>query len=368
MVRRSLKSAAACFLVSVACVAVAQEGTNAVGPDDPLVPQTLLALVHAPETHAELKLTREQVAGLESLFREIDAKWFPARILPVDQRRAVVRDLEQKVRDWFEANASRSQRERLDQLECYAQGGRCLLREDIGKRIGLSPSQRSELAQLAQATEDAQRKLSQTQFGDPEVETLQQTFAEAAAAERAAMTKTVRPEQREKLTALLGPAFDPGKLKRIYATAPEFAEGGVWLNSDSLTFRDLRGKVVLVHFYAFQCHNCHANFPIYQRWHKELTDKGVVVVGIQTPETTAERDPDAVKAAAIERKLDFPILVDLESENWKAWGNTMWPTVYVVDKNGYIRHWWQGELNWQGATADETIEKVVDELLAERSL
>lgn len=41
----------------------------------------------------------------------------------------------------------------------------------------------------------------------------------------------------------------------------------------------------------------------------------------------------------------------------------MWPTVYVIDQKGYLRHWWQGELNWQGATADQQIEKIVDKLL-----
>mgnify|MGYP003467310104 FL=1 len=98
----------------------------------------------------------------------------------------------------------------------------------------------------------------------------------------------------------------------------------------------------------------------------QLREKGVEVIGIQTPETSQERDPAAVKSAAASRKLEFPILVDLESKNWGAWGNTMWPTVYVVDKNGYIRHWWQGELNWKGATADKTIENVVQKLLDER--
>ena len=89
------------------------------------------------------------------------------------------------------------------------------------------------------------------------------------------------------------------------------------------------------------------------------------MIGIQTPETAREREPDAVKAAAAERKLKFPILVDLASENWKAWGNTMWPTVYVVDKNGYLRQWWQGELNWQGATGDQSIEQTVEAALKE---
>jgi peroxiredoxin len=147
--------------------------------------------------------------------------------------------------------------------------------------------------------------------------------------------------------------------------APELVAVEHWINSEPLTLAKLRGKVVLVHFYAFQCHNCHANFDIYRRWHGQLRERGVVVLGIQTPETSRERDPQAVKAAARDRELQFPILVDLDSENWKAWGNTMWPTVYVVDKQGYLRHLWQGELNWNGATADKTIEQVVEQALAE---
>jgi len=43
----------------------------------------------------------------------------------------------------------------------------------------------------------------------------------------------------------------------------------------------------------------------------------------------------------------------------------MWPTVYVVDRRGYIRMWWQGELNWQGATGDQTITDFVQGLLEE---
>ena len=87
------------------------------------------------------------------------------------------------------------------------------------------------------------------------------------------------------------------------------------------------------------------------------------MIGIQTPETSLERKPDAIREAAQERDLQFPILIDLDSENWKAWSNTMWPTVYVIDRDGYIRHWWQGELNWKGATGDQTIEGLVQELI-----
>ena len=93
----------------------------------------------------------------------------------------------------------------------------------------------------------------------------------------------------------------------------------------------------------------------------------MVLIGIQTPETALERDPVAVARAAGDEELAFPILIDLEAAKWKNWSNTMWPTVYVIDKQGYLRQWWQGELRWQGATGDQSIEKLVEELLVESS-
>ena len=91
----------------------------------------------------------------------------------------------------------------------------------------------------------------------------------------------------------------------------------------------------------------------------------MVVIGIQTPETQHEQDPSAVRSAAAKQNLLFPILVDLDKANWKSWANTMWPSIYVIDQDGYLRHWWQGELNWKGATGDQTIDRVVQQLLSE---
>jgi hypothetical protein len=88
-----------------------------------------------------------------------------------------------------------------------------------------------------------------------------------------------------------------------------------------------------------------------------------VVLGIQSPETDRERKPEAVITAAKEEGIDYPVQFDGDSATWKAWGNTMWPTVYVIDQQGYLRVWWQGELQWQGAKGDEVISKAVEKLL-----
>ncbi|TWU28495.1 redoxin domain-containing protein [Bythopirellula polymerisocia] len=351
-------------LLAIPVVAAPQTPTD-LGQYSDLIPRHLLSLLHAPEVHKELGLTNEQVKDLEGLFSEIDGRWFAARILPRDQQSTIVTELEGKVWNWFDKHTKPDQQQRLQQLEYYSQAGRMLLRPDLAKQIELQAAEQASLAELARDVQAAEQNLQNTQYGDPKIPELQSELKKAAEAERAGLTQYLTTSQKEQLSKILGEAFDTTKLKRIYPMAPEFVSVKYWINSAPLKLAELRGKVVLVHFYAFQCHNCHANFGIYQRWYQELTDKGVAVVGIQTPETSLERDPQAVKEAARERGLYFPIMIDLESENWKVWGNTMWPTVYVVDKNGYIRHWWQGELNWKGATSDKVIEDLVDDLLAE---
>ena len=71
-----------------------------------------------------------------------------------------------------------------------------------------------------------------------------------------------------------------------------------------------------------------------------------------TPETEPERDFQALRRKTAEEKFVFPIVMDSESRIWNAWGNSMWPSVYVLDKEGYLRHFWPGELKWQGNDGD----------------
>ena len=351
----------ALMLVSlVPAFAVAQETDTA-----KLLPQRLLQLVHTPEVQAELELSPSEQAAFEELLAKVDAVWLPSRNLPPDETRTKVAELENEVREWATANLSKGQARRLHQIECQAQGVRAMLREAMGKRLELTPEQLEGFLTRAQATEAVQEEVRQAQQSSAVTDELRNRLTEAVNAEQGALAEALTPEQHETLWTLLGEPFETSKLSRTYPLAPEIVPVADWINSEPLTLKSLRGKVVLVHFYAYQCHNCHANFAIYQRWHDELAEKGVVLLGIQTPETMSERDPQLVKAAAAERDLKFPILVDLDSKNWAAWGNTMWPTVYVVDKNGYIRAWWMGELNWQGATGDKTIEEMVEVALAE---
>lgn len=330
-----------------------------------LVPQQLLGLVHAPEVHQELGLSQEQTKKLESLFARIDGEWFRARNLTQDQQYSTISRLENQVKQWFQTNATAEQTERLRQLEYRALGMRMLLRPELSQSLELTDSQLTSLADLAQAVNDANEKLRQATMRNAVTQEQKDSVFQATQAEQQALQTVVKPEQIQKLGQILGQPFDTTQLKRIYPMAPELEPVQHWINSQPFSLKDLRGKVVVLHFYAFQCHNCHANFGHYKKWHDKYDREEVVVLGIQRPETSRERDPTAVRKAAKETDLRFPIMVDLESKNWNAWSNTMWPTVYVIDKQGYIRQWWQGELNWQGATGDQRIEGIINDLLLE---
>ena len=148
--------------------------------------------------------------------------------------------------------------------------------------------------------------------------------------------------------------------------APELQESGPWINAEKpLQLSDLHNTVVVLHFYAFGCINCQNNYPVYLGWQETFRDENVAIIGIQTPETKAEHDIDLIRQRAEEAGFTFPILADIEKNNWQAWGNSMWPSVYVLDKQGYIREFWPGELRWEGATGDKYLQQQIEKLMKE---
>lgn len=324
------------------------------------VPQNLLALSHTAEVQEDLKFTAQEQLGWEAALRDIDKVWWPARILPVDQQRKIIAELETKLVAGLERIQGKRAVNRLRQIELQSQSARVLLRPEVSKLLQLDANQNKKLTELFAETDTLGKDIA------AQDEKKTQQFVSAKQAESAKALAILQPAQAQRLRQALGEALDTTKVERIYPFAPELIDSKSWTGTP-VNLESMRGKVVLVHFYAFQCHNCVANFEHYKRWDETLKSQGVEVIGIQTPETSSERDPEKVISAAKKEGFKFPVLIDIESKNWSAWGNTMWPTVYVVDKKGYIRFWWQGELNWQGATTDKKVEAVVSQLLQEEA-
>ena len=136
-----------------------------------------------------------------------------------------------------------------------------------------------------------------------------------------------------------------------------------WVNSKPLKLADLKGKVVILHFWTNGCINCVHNYPHYREWNKLYKDKEVTMIGVHTPEFDAEKKIEAIKAAVKKHELTFAVAVDNDAANWKAWKNNYWPCVYLIDKNGEVRHRWEGEL---GIDGEATMRTRIDDLLAEK--
>ena len=84
-----------------------------------------------------------------------------------------------------------------------------------------------------------------------------------------------------------------------------------------------------------------------------------------TPETDGERDVETLQRKVKDNGFEFPVVVDNDRAIWNAWGNSMWPSTYVIDKKGYVRAWWLGELNWEGQKGEELLRKKIKELVEE---
>jgi thiol-disulfide isomerase/thioredoxin len=139
--------------------------------------------------------------------------------------------------------------------------------------------------------------------------------------------------------------------------APEI--GRVWLNSTPLSFRQLRGRAVLVDFWDYTCINCIRTLPYVQAWHERYQDKGLTVIGVHTPEFTFAQYESNVERGIREFGLTYPIVIDSNREIWKAFANRYWPTKYLLDKDGYLRFGHFGEGGYGEC------ERVIQELLRE---
>ena len=139
--------------------------------------------------------------------------------------------------------------------------------------------------------------------------------------------------------------------------APEI--GRVWLNSSPLSFRQLRGRVVLVDFWDYTCINCIRTLPYVQAWYERYRDRGLTVIGVHTPEFTFAQYESNVERGVREFGLTYPIVIDSNREIWKAFANRYWPTKYLLDKDGYLRFGHFGEGGYGEC------EQVIQELLRE---
>jgi cytochrome c biogenesis protein CcdA/thiol-disulfide isomerase/thioredoxin len=125
--------------------------------------------------------------------------------------------------------------------------------------------------------------------------------------------------------------------------APEVTGLSNWINSDPLTLKQLRGKVVLVDFWTYSCINCLRTLPHVKAWYRTYRDRGLVVLGIHTPEFAFEHVAGNVEGAVRRLGIEYPVALDNGYATWNAFQNQYWPAKYLIDRSGHLRYYHFGE-------------------------
>ncbi len=148
-------------------------------------------------------------------------------------------------------------------------------------------------------------------------------------------------------------------LERPLVRAPELPPAE-WINTPTpVRLASLRGRVVLLDLWDFTCINCLNTLPYLRAWYERYAEAGLVIVGVHTPEFSFARARDQVEAAAGRLGIRWPVVLDNDQAIWTAYANRYWPTVYLIDPQGYIR------LRHAGDRGYASVEAAIQELLRE---
>src|SRR5258706_431130 len=150
----------------------------------------------------------------------------------------------------------------------------------------------------------------------------------------------------------------PFAVAAVQGTAPNFAGISHWFNSAPLNLADLRGRVVLVDFWTYGCVNCVNTLPHVTELYAKYKDRGLVVVGVHTPEFPFERSASNVQAALKRHGITYPVAQDNEQQTWNAYRNQYLPGQYIVDRNGKIVFQHDGQGQYQ--QMDRTIARLLN--------
>jgi len=145
-----------------------------------------------------------------------------------------------------------------------------------------------------------------------------------------------------------------------YGPAPDIVTDGKWFNTDKpLNMEDLKGKVVLLDFWTYSCVNCVRTLPYLRAWHDAYSEQGLVIIGVHSPEFAFERNEENVRKSIEELGVIWPVVLDNDFEQWRAYSNRYWPAHYFIDAEGRIRYFHFGEGEYENS------EKVIRKLLIE---
>lgn len=126
------------------------------------------------------------------------------------------------------------------------------------------------------------------------------------------------------------------------------------LRGGPVNLADLRGKVILVNFWATWCPPCVAEIPSLQRLYRHLQDRGLEILAVDVGEST-----QTMEAFLKDKPVEFPVLMDSDGEALRRWGIYAFPTTLVLDREHRIRYAVFGAFDWSSAEVIETLEPLL---------
>jgi len=149
-----------------------------------------------------------------------------------------------------------------------------------------------------------------------------------------------------------------------YKVAPDLSSIDGYINTDNLpiTISQYKGKkVVLLDIWTYSCINCQRTLPYLNNWYKTYEDKGLVIIGLHTPEFAFEKVQKNVEDAVEKFGIKYPVVLDNDFSTWNAYENRYWPRKYLIDIDGFIVYDHAGEGDY------DVTEKAIQSALSERN-
>ena len=217
-----------------------------------MIPEPFLYLLREPAVHADLGLKAEQKRRLVEINESFDGILLATRNLPPEEGQKKIAEVMVETREQVSRLFSSEQQNRLRQIAYRLRGLPFVLLPHASEQLGLTDQQKQHIQAIVDTTlELVGEARTKTFQGEEAHQEAQRAVTAARKKEQENILATLDDKQKQRLLALVGRRFDPRTLGQVSFKAPELSDGDPWINSDALKLKDLRGKVVALHFWAF---------------------------------------------------------------------------------------------------------------------